>query len=563
LSRYLLHSSKNTIMVLVQRFGMILIILLLQISGKVSIALFAVETCSVIPAPQEVKSINGQFIVNKRTTIVYDHPNITGLSQAFQNDLKNDYGIDLKSYQFNKSEKGCNRQILLSLRNGYAEEAYSIDIQRNKITCEASTNQGLFYAVQSLRQLIRVENRQIKIPCMLIKDAPRFAWRGFMLDEARHFFGKEVVKQYLDFMSRLKMNRFHWHLSDEQAFRIETKQFPRLSTIGSTGSSSDRKAPAAFYTQSDIKEIIDYAAQRHIMVIPEIDMPGHATAITRSYPYLSGGGDGRWSGFTFHPAKESTYLFIDSLFSEISKLFPSPYIHIGADEVHFGNQSWYTDSIIQQFIRDNDLKNEIGLEHYFIKRVNNIIKVKGKQILAWDEITNVDLGNDIATLMWWRHDKPELLLQSIKKGNKVILTPRLPCYFDFVQDETHEIGRKNFYKVPAINTLQKVYEFPDSLFKDLNISESRRQILGLQASLWTEKIKDKKRLDFLTFPRLLAIAEAGWTRSESKSYQNFIERLKVFIKLLEKKKMYYFNIFDKSLSPEPWGPTKEDVIAEG
>jgi hexosaminidase len=540
-----------------------LLLITLQALGTNNL-IFANNICDIIPAPQKVLLKQGHFSFEKQIKLIYPDVISKSLVIDFQDYLKTEFDVNVSLHERPLvSDVKKSIEFKLDLHNAVNSEAYMIDIKRNQIICNASSLTGLFYAIQSLQQLIDTEGEKPVIPCMIISDAPRFAWRGFMLDEARHFFGKETVKQYLDIMSKLKMNRFHWHLSDEQAFRIEMEHFPLLSMVGSSGSWSDSKVPSAYYTQDDIKEIIDYAARRHIMVIPEIDMPGHANAITRSYPYLSGGGDGRWSGFTFHPAKESTYLFIDSLFSEISELFPSPYIHIGADEVHFGNKSWFTDSIIQQFIRDNDLKNEIGLEHYFVKRVNNIIKSKGKQILAWDEITNVDLGKDVATLMWWRHDKPELLLQTIKKGNKVILTPRLPCYYDFVQDETHEIGRKNFYGTSAINTLQTVYEFPDYYFKDQDISKHQEQILGLQASVWTERVKDKKRLDFLVFPRMIAISEAGWTRMESKSYLNFIERLKVFIKLLEKEGIYYFNIFDKSLSPEPWGPTREDVIAEG
>lgn len=524
---------------------------------------FALQNESIIPAPQKIIINQGDFSLNGDTKIAYSQSSIKELAVEFQNTLKTDFGIDAKLYKCGINQKPKST-IELKLQKGFENEAYQINIQSNIIICKASTEAGLFYAIQSIRQLVRTENCRLTIPCMQIDDAPRFAWRGFMLDEARHFFGKKTVMQYLNIMSMLKMNRFHWHLSDEQAFRLELKQFPQLSTVGSIGSWSNSKAPAAYYTQKDIKEIVDYATRRHIVIIPEIDMPGHATAITRSYPYLSGGGEGRWAGFTFNPAKESTYQFIDSLFTDIATLFPSPYIHVGADEVHFGNQSWFTDPEIQNFIKENKLTNELDLEHYFIKRVNQIILNKGKQMLGWDEIVNIGLKKNDATIMWWRHNKPEVLSQSLTKGFNVILTPRLPCYFDFVQDESHQIGRRSFDKVPSYNTLNLVYEFPDSSIEITNIIKGyEKQTLGIQASLWTERIQDKKRLDFLTFPRLIAMAEAGWTKKENKSYQNFLVRLKLFIKEFKNNGIYYFDIFDKSLTPEPWGPSKEDVIGEG
>lgn len=524
--------------------------------------LFALQNGSIIPAPQNITINQGNFTFNGNTKIAYSQSSIKNLAVEFKNVLKTDIGIDTKLYKC-RLHRNPKSTIELKLQKGFENEAYQIIINKKTISCKASTEAGLFYAIQSLRQLIKAENGRLTIPCMQIDDAPRFAWRGFMLDEARQFYGKKTVMQYLDIMSKLKMNRFHWHLSDEQAFRLDIEKFPLLSTIGSIGSWSNRKSPAAYYTQSDIKEIVAYASRRHIMIIPEIDMPGHATAITRSYPYLSGGGQGRWAGFTLNPARESTYMFIDSLMTEIAVLFPASYIHIGADEVHFGNQSWHTDTEIQNFINANRLTNEVALEHYFVKRVNKIVQSKGKQTIGWDEIVNIDLKKDEAVVMWWRHDKPELLKQAIASGFSVILTPRLPCYFDYVQDEEHQIGRRKFWDIPNFNTLKIVYDFPDSPHQSSGvIAGNEKQVLGIQASLWSERIGDQKRLDFLTFPRLIAMAESGWTKKESKSYPDFMERLKLFLPILDKEGIYYYNIFDKRLTPEPWGPTKEDVIPE-
>ena len=299
--------------------------------------------------------------------------------------------------------EGGTIQFVLDKKNGLSEEAYQLTVTAEKVLLEASTVSGLFHAKEALLQMLRFGKGSLQ--CCRIQNHPRYAWRGFMLDESRHFFGKEKVKQYLDLMASLHLNVFHWHLTDEPGWRIEIKRFPKLTQEGAIGNWHDPKAPAAFYTQEDIKEIVAYAAERQIMVVPEFDMPGHATAVCRAYPEVSGGGEGRWAHFTFHPCKEETYTFISQIFDELFALFPSPYIHIGGDEVHYGNQSWFTDPEIQQFIQDKQLGNETGLEHYFIRRIADIVASKGKTIIAWDEAIDAGVSPDKLIVMWWRHDR--------------------------------------------------------------------------------------------------------------------------------------------------------------
>lgn len=516
------------------------------------------SSINILPKPQKVIFIQGNFNINKKTMLVCSNESAFKTIGFLQSHLKNEYNLDLKIYDDNAIADIEKNIIYFEMDKFMAEEAYTIKIESAKIICKASSNAGFFYAIQSLIQTIQKEKNRVVVPGMFIEDKPLYEWRGYMLDVARHFFDKETVKQYLDIMARLKLNRFHWHLTDEQAWRIEIKKYPKLTEMGAIGSWSDRNAPRAFYTQDDIREIVQYAADRNIMVIPEIDMPGHATAASRSYPEISGGGKGRWAGFTFHPAKETTYEFIDNIMTEIAELFPAPYIHIGADEVHYGNQSWFTDPVIQKFIKDNNLKDEVGMEHYFIRRACEIVKSKGKKMIGWDEITNTGLTAEDAVIMWWRHDKTNVLAQALEKGFEVVLCPRIPCYFDFVQDDSHKIGRrwgKNF------NELHTVYEFPKNI--QPIISNHSHQILGLQANVWTERIKDRQRLDFMTFPRLLAIAEDAWTNENQKNYTDFEARVKIFMEYLKKLKINFFNIFDKESTPEPWGPDKQDVIAEG
>lgn len=509
----------------------------------------------IIPQPQGIELGNGSFTIVKNTAVISREKEIQNEVNYLIKALK-----DKTDYTLTSAYKTPTvNQIKLKINKTISESAYNIAVTNNDIICEAGTAEGMFYAIQTLLQSIDNQDGKYVIPSMKVTDSPRYAWRGLMLDVSRHFFDKETVKKILDVMAYLKLNKFHMHLTDENGWRVEIKKYPRLTEVGGIGNWHDRNAPCTFYTQEDIKEIVAYAAERHIMVIPEIDMPGHASAASRAYPEISAGGTGRWEGFTFHPAKETTYQFIDDVLTEIVELFPAPYIHIGGDEVHYGNKVWFTDPLIQQFIKDNNLKDEVGLEHYFIRRVSDIVNNKGKKLIGWDEIMASGITPDKAIVMWWRHDKPAQLTMALEKGFDVIMTPRIPCYFDFVQDNSQKIGRR--WGDGKYNTLETVYSFPETL-NDL-IRNNQSQILGMQASTWTERIADNKRLYYMLFPRLAAVSEDAWTKDESKDFTNFTDKIRKFYKYLDQKGINYFNIFDIDSTPEPWGPTKADVIAEG
>lgn len=436
-----------------------------------------------------------------------------------------------------------------------ADEAYRLEITPDSVFIQSATVTGAFRGEETLKQLLR-SGKGTTSACV-INDASRYSWRGFMLDESRHFFGKEKVKQLLDIMASLRLNVFHWHLTDEPGWRIEIKKYPLLTKVGSKGNYHDPSAPAAFYTQEDIKDIVAYAAARHIMIVPEFDMPGHATAACRAYPELSGGGEGRWKDFTFHPCKEETFRFISDVLDELITLFPSPYIHIGGDEVHFGNQEWFTDPQIQQFIKDKQLMNETGLEQYFVRRVADIIAAKGKTMIGWDEIVDAGVSPDKAVVMWWRHDRRYQLLKALESGYRVIMTPRRPMYGDFVQYSTHNVGRY----WDGYNPIEDVFSFPRSIEHLFKGYES--QIMGMQYSLWTERVADVKRLDFMVFPRLIALAEAAWTPAGRKDYSRFMRRLPFFLHWLDTKDIYYFDPFAPERRPEPTAPEKEDVLQNG
>lgn len=503
----------------------------------------------LFPSPVTCQLSEGVFVANSSVKVTTEGRYAKQLKQQVSNLMKQ-YGMD------NRTATSASVCLSVNEKAAYPKDAYLLEVTPTRILLEASTESGLFYAKESLVQLLRYSDG--KIPACRIEDHPRTQWRGVMLDEARHFFGKEKVMQLLDVMASLKLNVFHWHLTDEPGWRIEIKKYPKLTTIGSVGNWADAQAAPRFYTQEEIKEIVAYAAQRHIMVVPEIDMPGHATAACKSYPEVSAGGTGRWKDFTYHPCKEETFEFLSNVLEEVAALFPAPYIHVGGDEVHYGNQVWFTDPQIQAFIKENNLKDEVGLEHYFIRRAADLVRSKGKTMIGWDEMVDAGVTPDKAVIMWWRHDKEKQLEKALEKGYQVILTPRRPLYFDFVQHESHRIGRR----WDGFNPVELVYNFPGASVQKV-ISGKEQQVMGYQMSVWTERIADCKRLDFMIYPRIAAVAEAAWTPAESKNSEQFMQNLPSFLKFLDTLNIYYFNPFDPASRTEPTGPSKADVLQNG
>ncbi|HET8827828.1 MAG TPA: beta-N-acetylhexosaminidase [Pelobium sp.] len=440
--------------------------------------------------------------------------------------------------------------------NGIKNNGYQLLMSENLIEIKAANEEALFLGTVSLLQLIRqtpIVNQKIALNCWNIADEAYFGWRGFMLDESRHFFGKKKVKEILDWMAFYKLNKFHWHLTDQPGWRIEIKAYPRLTLVGGIGNHTDPAAPAQYYTQEDIKEIIRYAADRFIEVIPEIDMPGHATAANLAYPEFSGGGSPKYPEFTFNPGKEETYQYLTNILKEVDALFPSQMIHLGADEVHFGNQNWNTDASVQKLMKDkkfNDLKE---VENYFIERMADSLKMMNNEVLGWDEVVESKLSTKNTTVFWWRHDKPEVLKKALEKGFKVVLCPRLPLYFDFVQDSTHRIGRK---WAGAFVPLESVYSFPSSEINDL--PKEKNQIRGIQANLWTESVTTVQQMDYLMFPRIAALAESAWTAPSEKEFSGFQQRLKSHLKLYASAGLYYFNPFYPKNSAEFLNPAQRE-----
>ena len=437
---------------------------------------------------------------------------------------------------------------LITSRTAAVAGSYILDIAANHITISSSTNEGIFYGIVSLLQLVKnqPDNKNVSIQSVQITDAPRYQWRGFMLDESRHFFGKAKVEQLLDWMAYYKLNRFHWHLTDVNGWRIEIKKYPNLTTVGGVGNYSDSLSAAKYYTQDDIKEIVAYARERFITVIPEIDMPGHATAANRAYPEFSGGSVPLYPNFTFDPSNEKTYQFLADILKETRSLFPSGMIHLGGDEVALGIRAWAKNPAIKDMMTKNNFTSLTELEHYFFKRMADTVTSLNSKLLCWDEATQTNLPADKTIIFWWRQNIHSQLSLALYKKYQVVLCPRLPLYFDFVQNKDHVSGRNWNGR---INSIDQVYNFPD---KQMSADELKsNQILGIQANLWTETVGSEKRLDFMVFPRLAGLAESAWTDAAFKNEESFNARLITQFALYDKAGIYYYNPFDVSLHPEP------------
>lgn len=505
--------------------------------------------CPIIPLPQKSEKGFSTFLLTNKTTIGFDDKCLSDLAYMLQNELLKCKSLSLHinaNYQFATSRI----KLGLSTNNKESEEFYSIKMDENEVLIEGQNKHGVYNGIISFIQLIRLsrgEVGKIEIDCWNIEDYPRYQWRGLMLDESRHFFGKKKVKQLLDWMSLYKLNKFHWHLTDGAGWRIEIKKYPNLAYVGGIGCFSNPYTEAKYYTQEDIKEIVRYASERFIEIIPEIDMPGHASAANRAYPEYSGGGSLKYPEFTFNPGKDSTYGYLTNIIKEVDVLFPSQVIHLGGDEVHYGNENWNKDVSVRQLMKREGLRDLVEVERYFFQRMSDSLSMIGNKIAAWDEVADSNLPIQNTIVFYWRDTKPDQLQKALNKGFNVVLCPRRPMYFDYVQDTLQVYGPD--WKRFSFNSYEKVYLFSPS---DLNVDyRKNNQILGVQANVWTERIRTERRLDYMLFPRIAALSETAWTIKENKNLDDFSLRLKKHFLLYEEDNIYYSNPFDHKLTGEP------------
>ncbi len=410
------------------------------------------------------------------------------------------------------------------------KEGYQLDVELDRIFITANSDAGIFYAVQTLLQSLPVEifsRKSVtgidwKIPCSLINDKPRFSWRGMHLDVGRHFFPKEFVKKYIDLLALYKMNTFHWHLTEDQGWRIEIKKYPKLTEVGGWRKQTmgDNTPYGGFYTQEEVKEIVEYARQRFITIVPEIEMPGHSLAALAAYPELSCT-NGKfevgteWGVFddVFCGGNEKTFEFIKDVFDEVCALFPGQYVHIGGDECP--KSRWDVCPKCKARIKVEGLKDSHELRSYFIKRVEKLLADKKKRLIGWDEILEGGLAPN-ATVMSWRGVDGGIA--AAKSGHDVIMTPTSNCYFDYSQSVKGEPSTVGGY-LP----LDVVYSY-DPIPAELS-SEEAKHVLGSQGNVWTEWMPTTDQVEYMVLPRLCAMSEVGWTSPAQKNYNEFVYRL--------------------------------------
>lgn len=516
-------------------------------------ALFSTAAASgkdnpIIPVPVSYQENDGYFKLNG-STIITTPANYqkAGFVASLKKGIELRCGLKLESSPFkNQAVKG----IIFNLKKdlNIHPEGYKMVIGKKTITIEASSEAGLFYAVQSLLQLIPTESKSksIKIKCSEINDYPRFAWRGLHLDVCRHFMPKEFVLKYLDYMALHKLNRFHFHLTEDQGWRIEIKKYPELTTVGSFRSETlvghgakssifDGVPHMGFYTQEDIKEIVRYAAERYITVVPEIEMPGHALAALASYPHLGCTGGPykvatKWGVFddVMCAGKESTFEFLENVLDEVIDLFPSELIHIGGDECP--KTRWKECPLCQERIKSNGLKDEHELQSYFIGRIEKYLNSKGRQIIGWDEILEGGLAPN-AAVMSWRGEKGGI--EAAKMKHNVVMSPGSHCYFDHYQfdPQTEPLA------IGGFTNLAKVYSY-EPVPKELALEE-QKYIMGAQANVWTEYIPNPEHAEYMVFPRVAALAEVVWSQKDKREYKDFKRRLDILVKLYDKMNINY------------------------
>ncbi len=502
---------------------------------------------NIIPQPKSVVRQKGEFKLNYKTKIVAADE--TGRKSAgILNDLlMKNYGFKLEYTDKPQRKNFISIATYNPLEVSSASESYELKITPQAVKI-GGNDTGQFYALQTLMQLLPVNFKgEIKLPAVNIVDNPRFHYRGMHLDVGRHFMPVEFVKKYIDLMAQYKFNNFHWHLTEDQGWRIEIKKYPRLTEIGSKRKEShegrystvfkgDGILVEGFYTQEQIKEVVAYAKARHINIIPEIELPGHASAALAAYPQFGCKKNYEykvqltWGIFkeVFCPTEE-TFKFLEDVLAETIALFPdSPYIHIGGDEVL--KDHWKESAFVQELKAKENLKDEHEVQSYFIRRIEKFVNAKGKRIIGWDEILEGGLAPN-ATVMSWRGEKGGIAAAKMK--HDVIMTPTDFMYFDYAQGDP----KYEPLNIGGYVTLEKVYSY-DPHPKELTEDE-KKYILGAQANVWTEYMKAPEKVEYMVFPRMLALAEVVWSPVEKKDFADFQRRLSAHFPRLDKQNVKY------------------------
>jgi len=492
----------------------------------VAIALNALSSIAIIPQPVEMTAKTGTFTLSAKTPLVVDKA-AKGTSKLASEQL----GL--------KAGRGAG--VVLHINPALKDlggEGYQLDVTSKGIQIQATTEAGLFYGVQTLRQLIPASEWKhnagwhAEIPCVSIRDYPRFAWRGSHLDCGRHYLPLAFVKKYIDTLALHKLNRFHWHLTDDQGWRIEIKKYPKLTEIGSKRKRSmlkyspavwDEKPHGGFYTQAEAKEIVKYAAERHIEVIPEIEMPGHAQAAIAAYPELGNSGKPvevreMWgvSPVVYNPS-DKVIQFNKDVLTEVMNIFPSKFIHVGGDECP--KDEWKASPAVQARMKELGIKTEHDLQSWFIRQMDTFLASKGRRLIGWSEILEGGLAPGAALMVWLGDDGA---MEAVSSGHDVVMAQNAYTYFDYYQVKDHS---KEPHAIGGNLPLSRVYKYEPILPKMTD--EQAKHVLGVQWQLWTEYIATPEYAEYMAFPRGCAIAEIAWSPKSSRDWESFQERLKV------------------------------------
>ncbi len=485
----------------------------------------------IMPAPVSVKRSSGEFVLSQQTVLLADSANNKAV--AFFTDYLQHKLMLHNELKVNNGQSVANSIVFTEKgTENLPDQGYRLTITPQQIIV-AGKGAGLFYGIQTLLQLIPADRTAaIKLPCTQIEDYPRFGYRGLMLDVCRHFFSVEFVKKTIDLMAYYKLNNFHWHLTDDQGWRIEIKKYPRLTTIGSqraqtvignyhdrTPQQFDNTPYGGFYTQDQIREVVKYAADRYINVVPEIEMPGHSMAALAAYPELSCDPSKTYKVYEtwgvvhdVYCPSEKTFDFLEDVLTEVMDLFPSKYIHIGGDETP--KDAWKNSEFCQRLIKKLKLKNEEGLQSYFIQRIEKFVNSKGRSIIGWDEILEGGLSPN-ATVMSWRGESGGIA--AARQNHNVIMTPGSGgLYLDHSQGKVNEP-----LSIGGYFPLEKTYSYNPT--PGVLAPEQQKYIIGVQANLWTEYITTDAKAEFMLYPRLLALSELAWTPLASKNFKDFSE----------------------------------------
>ena len=514
---------------------------------KIILLLFSILSLGIqaqvnlVPAPQKVTVGTGEFNLAQGTTIAYSSAALKPAAEYLQ--------VCLQRYAKVNATLVAGKQgdIRLTTKKGIAKDGYQLNVKANGIDINAANYSGTLSAIATLNQLLLQNDGKAAIPAVAVSDAPRFNWRGFHLDVSRHFFTVDEVKEIIDLMALYKLNRFHWHLTDDQGWRIEIKKYPLLTEKGAwriynnqdtacmqlaarddnpnllipkknTRVENGDTLYGGYYTQDQIRDVVAYAKQRGIEIVPEIDMPGHFLSAIENYEGLSCFptiGWGQYFTTPLCPGKQKVLDFCKDIWSEIFKLFPYEYVHVGGDEVR--KDTWKECPDCQKRIKDNHLKNEEELQSWFIHQMEAFINKNGKKMMGWDEILEGGLSKT-ATVTWWRTWVPDAPSQVTAQGNDVIFCPGSPMYLSQAEEKT---------------SMRSIYEYDKEMLKGMN-AKQKQHVIGVQGNMWCEYIPTRERVLFQYFPRILALSELAWTKPELKDYDEFYSRLPKQFAMLHK-----------------------------